>query len=184
MGSKWLSPNKNSRHQGLRWAFLVGSTPYMSHIVTRRRGYHTWLQRERMAGNCIWTLLGLCPSLPISDFGLYSFFVINCSHEYKSFRWVQSVIRGGSKALWKLKYLPLILSFKHFLAFGTKRCLSTILCFPYPSPEIPFLQGTLVLFTGEWYSETKIWAQVCSLLLGCQCFLTISTNIAPQNCFL
>ena len=40
----------------------------------------------------------------------------------------------------------------------------------------PFLQQTLVSFSGEYYLEAKIWHYVCLLCLGCQCYPVLSVD--------
>ena len=39
-----------------------------------------------------------------------------------------------------------------------------------------FLQEVLVLFSGEWYLEAKIWTFMCSLPLGGLLFTTALTG--------
>lgn len=40
---------------------------------------------------------------------------------------------------------------------GTTKFSSSSCTFPVSAQDQPLLQGTVVLFRGEWYLETKIW---------------------------
>ena len=68
-------------------------------------------------------------------------------------------------------------SFEHFLIFYHNKILRVhLITFLIPALEsvIPSRTRKPVLLSGQWYLETKIWAQVCSLLLWFHCFYAFS----------
>lgn len=75
----------------------------------------------------------------------------------------------GVPSSWCLYPFGVPSSFEHFLIFWhqKKKCSKCILYFPRPRPgHLEFLQGVLILFSGEEYLETKIWVQCMLILFG------------------
>lgn len=98
-------------------------------------------------------------------------------HYFFFFYFVQIAPHLASRSPFKWLHVLLARLNNFFLSTslisGTIRYFGPILYLPYFSPGIGCFYKNLIPFNVEWYVVSKIWHQVCSLLLRCHCFLAL-----------
>ena len=62
--------------------------------------------------------------------------------------------------------------FEHFLNFKHYKMSQA----PCSSPEVNYFSRDLWFLIRKWYLEAKIWELLCLLVLGYQCFWTLSVD--------